>query len=210
MSITHARPVTTVVLFQGTDLDPLEERRAAWQKAAVQQITGKAPLRVGDDGEDDAGEPESPTDVKAREHDDFLDEALERATHVRLAAMARKAYGALLAEFPPRRDRKAPDTVVDGETVPGEVLETFEQDAQYGFDVDGISEPLVLGCLTAYDEDALPEGEAPQFEDADARQAFVDGLSEAEFSRVFSAAVKINRGGGPDPKVRLSSLLDRT
>jgi hypothetical protein len=127
-----------------------------------------------------------------------------------MAAMPRKAYGALLVEHPPRDDVRAPDTTgPDGETIPGEVTETFEQDATFGFDVDGMSEPLVLGCLRAWDDDARPEDEPRQFDTDDDLVAFADDLSDAEFSRLFSAAVQLNRGGGPDPKVRLSSLLDR-
>lgn len=211
MSITHTRPSTTVVLFQGADLDPLADRRAAFQRATLEQLaTGNRPLRIGDDGADDDGA-EPGTTKTAREHDEFLDGAIERATKVKMAAMPRKPYGALLVEHPPREDKRAADTVgPEGETIPGEVIETFEMDAKLGYDVDGISEPLVLGCLRAWDEDVRPEDESRQFDtDADL-QAFLDDLSIGDFSKLVSAAIPLNQSGGPDPKARLSSLLDRT
>lgn len=215
MSITHSRPFTTVVLFQGGDLDPLEERRAAFQRATLDALRSSTPLRIGDDGEDDEGIT-SEADEKAREHDEFLEEALERATKVKIAALPRKAEAALILEHPPRSDVTAPDTLgPEGETIDGDVLETFPQDAAYGFNIESIAEPLVLGCLRAWDgtdewPPVRPDDEPRQFDtDADL-QAFVDDLGDADFSRLFSAAVKLNRGGGPDPKVRLSSLLDPT
>lgn len=222
MSITHNRPWTTVILFQGSDLDPLADRAAAYRRALVERVAAKssAPLRVGDEDPDAEDGESSPLQRAALEYDEYADASIERGTHVRLAAVARKVYGALLAEHPPRQPLRA--VVIDnetGETTPGEVVEGYEQDGEVGFDVDGIAEPLILGCLRAWDGWTDPDGNewTPVRPDDEARQfdtdadlvAFVDGLSEPEFSRLFSAAVQLNRGGGPDPKVRLSSLLDR-
>src|SRR5689334_4731479 len=104
MAVSHTRPHTTVLLFDGRDLDPLAERRASYQRAAIEQLaTGNKPLRIGDDPLEGESEPESA--VKAREHDEFLEAAIERATKIKMAAMPRKAYGALLAEHPARADK---------------------------------------------------------------------------------------------------------
>jgi hypothetical protein len=197
VSITHSRPFTTVILFQGADLDPIAERRAAYQRAELERLAD-APRRLGDDL------PESEASEKARDHDEFMEGALERATHVKLGAVSRKKYRELLAAHPPRPDVKDPES--------GEVTETFPDDQRFGFDVTAMGEPLILGCLAAWDEDIRPtQPDVPerQFDSDRERQAFVDDLSDGEFSRLFSAAVGLNQGVGPDPKARLSSTHDR-
>jgi hypothetical protein len=202
MSITHSRPSTTVVLFKGEDLDPLAEKRAKFQRASVEAITTGQPLRAGDET------PSTPAQEAAQDYDKFLEAALERATHVKMAALARTPYRELLAAHPPREDRRAPDsTDSEGAVVKGDVIETFTQDRQLGFNADSIAEPLIVGCLKAWDEDARPEGEGRQFDNDRALQAFVDNLSDGHFSRLFSAAVQLNQTVGPDPKARLSSVL---
>jgi hypothetical protein len=38
----------------------------------------------------------------------------------------------------------------------------------------------------------------------------VDAMSDGDFSRLYSAVVKLNTGRGPDPKASISELLPRT
>jgi hypothetical protein len=167
VSLHRARATTTVVLFQGDDLDPIEEHRAAVERAA---IASAAPLRVGDEG--------IPASVleAAADYDAFIEGAVERAIHLRLVAVPRRRYRELLAAHPAR----------DGN----------EADEAAGFDVDGLTDELVPECV------------APgQFDTDEERDEFLDDLSDAEWSRVASAAVKLNEGGAPDPKARMTSHL---
>lgn len=62
-----------------------------------------------------------------------------------------------------------------------------EIDQAAGFNLDAFSDVLVPKCAP---------GETP---------AFLDGLSDGQWSQLFSAAVAVNEGGSPNPKVRLSS-----
>lgn len=169
MSIQRARATTTVVLYQGDDLDPIEEHRAAVERAA---LVNRAPNRVGDEG--------MPAAVieAAEDYDAFMEGAVERAIHLHLVALPRRRYRELLAAHPPRDDDKA--------------------DEAAGFNIDAFSDALV------------PESIAPGQFDTDAdRDAFLDDLSDAEWSQVASAAVRINEGGAPDPKARMASHLTR-
>lgn len=186
MSITKKPRTTTVLLFQGDDLDPIEERRQAFQRALATKARGGENLRFGDD--------DDPVTEAAREYDDFMDGAVERAAKVRLQALPRSTFRAMVAEHPPREDVTKEDQ--DGETV---VVESFAEDHRYGFNVETLADALVPPSVIVED----------QFADEAERDGFLDDLSDAEFSKVYSAAILLNQGGGPDPKVRLSSLLDR-
>lgn len=167
MSLHRARATTTVVLFQGDDLDPIEEHRAAVERAA---IANGAPLRVGDEGVPPA------VLEAAAEYDAFMEGAVERAIHLRLVAVPRRRYRELLATHPAR----------DGN----------EADEAAGFDVDGFTDELVPESIAA-----------GQFDSDEDRDAFLDDLSDAEWSQVASAAVRLNEGGAPDPKARMTSHL---
>lgn len=167
---TLNRRTTEVILFQGDDLDPLEERRRVVESAAG--IAGKL-RRIGDaDGVAEA----------AAEYDRFLEEALTRAVTVRLVALDRKRWRELVAAHPPRPDKRDEQ---------GNVVEASPD--YLGFNIDTISDELVA------------ESVAPgQFDDV---EKFLSPLSDADFSRLLSAAVRLNTSAGPDPKARLSSLL---
>lgn len=167
MSLHRARATTTVVLFQGDDLDPIEEHRARVERAAMVSST---PLRVGDEG--------IPPAVleAAADYDAFMEGAVERAVHLRLVAVPRRRYRELLAAHPPR--------------------EGDEGDERAGFNIDALTDELV------------PESIATGQFDTDAeRDEFLDDLSDAEWSQVSSAAVRLNEGGAPDPKARMTSHL---
>jgi hypothetical protein len=97
----------------------------------------------------------------------------------------------LLAEHPARKViEKAED---------GTEREVTHPDDEIGWNAETLPEPLVKASL-------CPD----QFESIEKRDAWLDGLSDPEFSRLYSAAVGLNISGGPDPKARLSSLLDLT
>lgn len=119
MSIRRARATTTVVLFQGDDLDPIEEHRAAVERAA---LVNRGPKRVGD------GEVPAAVLEAARDYDAFMEGAVERAVHLRLTAVRKSRYRELLAAHPPREGDRA--------------------DEAAGFNVDTFTEALVPECVS--------------------------------------------------------------
>lgn len=136
--------------------------------------------RVGD------SEPDVPPAV--RDFDEFMDEANERAVKVRMTQLQpRSKYKTLRNEHPPR--------MVDGENGPTE----HPQDAPWGFNRETFGEALVPLCV-----------DLDQFDSETARQEFLDNLSDGWFTKLYSAAVSLNQGAGPDTKVRLSSSLAQT
>jgi hypothetical protein len=149
---------TTVILFQGDDLDPLAERLEAVPRAA----SGIATARMGDVTPDDA----------ARAYNDFMEGAEERAAKITLKALGRKAWRDLVVAHPP--------------------AEGDDYHQRRGFNVDTLGDDLVPASIV--------EGQFPSIAD---RDAFLDALCDADFSKLYSAAVALNESVGPDPKARL-------
>jgi hypothetical protein len=168
---------TTVVLFQGDDYDLIEEKLAAAQTAA--RSSGRA-ARLGDD-EDDL----VPAEVKTRaaEYDAAVAEAVERGQTVLVEALPRKTFRGLVVEHPPREDN--------------------DQDANWGFNYETLCDALVPASLPLVDRETAEA----QFGSEAERQEFLESLSDGDFSRIYSAAIKVNQGGVPDPKASLSSRL---
>lgn len=99
----------------------------------------------------------------------FANEAAERGVKVQVKSIGRK-WRTVVAEHPPR--------------------EKNDEDAQWGWNVLTLSDAVVPLCVVSIGGQAL---------EGDALQAEIDAMSEGDFSRVYSAAVKINTGRGPDP-----------
>lgn len=133
-------------------------------------------------GDDD----ETDVRTKASEYDAAVAEAAERGLTVVVVALPRKQYRGLINEHPPREDN--------------------EQDRSWGFNYETLADPLVPASVPLVD----PETEAVQFASEGDRQSFLDELSDGDFSRLYSAAIKVNQGGGINPKVSLSSRLGPT
>lgn len=74
-----------------------------------------------------------------------------------------------------------------------------EGDKEWGFNSDTFGDDLVPACIA--------DG---QFESARDMDAFLDDLSDGDWSRLVSAALMLNQGSGPDPKARLSSRVAQT
>ena len=124
----------------------------------------------------------------AKAHDDFVTEATERAVQVTMQALPRKKWAALVAEHPAEKDNT--------------------EHLLHGFNVESMSDPLVLACVQSA---VSPDPEfVPDWTTEAARQEFLDSLSDGDFSKLFSAAVVLNKATGSDPKADLSSRLTRT
>lgn len=197
MSLTIKPNTTTVTLLQGDDLDPINSHAEEAQRIAATA----APSRLNDDVPEAVAK-----SLKA--YDEFMDEVEERAVKVKMTALPRKAYRALLNAHPPR-------TV---ETPNGPT--PHDEDEGWGFNRetfgDAVAPPCVeLGLLNLDDDLAAANAIAAQiiegtYKPSDEVSAFLDSLSDGWFAKIYSAAVSLNQSAGPNPKVRLSSHIDPT
>lgn len=110
---------------------------------------------------------------------EFANEAAERGVKVEVKSIGRK-WRNLVAEHPPR--------------------EKNAEDAEWGWNVATLADAVVPLCIVSIGGQVL-EGDALQDE--------IDAMSDGDFSRVYSAAVRINTGRGPDP-TELNSIELRT
>lgn len=170
------RRTERVPLFTNDDQDRLVELMDAIDEARA----AVGPTRVGD----------APVLEAAKAYDDFLPKAMTRAETVYITALPRARWRTMLVDYPPRRD------VTDDER---DVLESFPQDQQHGFNVELMARPLVIESI-----------DLDQFNSEDERDEWVDDLDDPKFSRIFSAAVRINERGTPDPKFNASSWIALT
>lgn len=171
----------TVILWHGDDYQPLADLLKDVETAATSAVVS-GPARLGDD----VG-----TRSAVKEYDAFRKEALARATHVEMQALGRRSWRALLADHSPRKVTEKAEDGTDHEiTHPDDLI---------GWNAETMPDPLVRAAL-------VPD----QFESIEKRDAWLDSLSDPEFSMLYSAAVNLNMSGGPDPKARVSSLLDLT
>lgn len=178
MSLKVEREQRDVALYKPEDRRRLDELREDIQKAAATDT----PKRLNDT--------DSPTRAAVAAHEEFKKKALRRATHVKITALRGRDWRELLAVHPPRKD------VLDDQ---GEVVESFAQDAQVGFNVETIARPLVVASI-----------DLDQFDTNVERDEFVDDLSDPDFSRIYSEAVRVNTEAGEDPKWSASSWLEQT
>lgn len=124
---------------------------------------------------------DSPDVMAAAEaYDAFVAEAAARGITVTLQALRRKDWRPLVAKHVPREDN--------------------DTDAAWGFNYETMCDDLVPASVVL----------GVQFMSTTDRDDFLDSLSDADFSSLYSEAVRLNQGAGPDPKVRVSSQLART
>lgn len=184
---TALTPRTTVVpLFQGDDYDAIADRLQAVERIA----RAAAPRRMAE---------ESSVSEASREYDEYVEAALGRALMVRLVALGRKDYRALRNEHPPRM---IPDPEGQDRLVP------HDEDTAWGFNYLTFGDALLpksIAEITCNTPGIAPDASTPA-----SIETFLDGLSDGDFSRLYSAAITLNEGGGPDPKARLSTLLGPT
>lgn len=176
-----------VVLFQGGDLARIDELMADVANAIAMAEQGGP--KTLDETDDEAAK-------AAKRHDKFVAEATKRAVTVQCQVLNRRRWRSLLAEHPPRKKVEKVKDEDTGETTEEEVTEP--DDRVYGFNTETMADDLVPAAI------------APgQFDTPADRDEFLDGLSDRQFSKLYSAAVKHNWGGLPDPKADLSSRVRR-
>lgn len=177
------RETKTVVLFQGDDLVRIDELSEKLSSAIAQQGALPATLDETDPALD-----------AAREYDDFVTEATERADKIIVEVLNRRQWRSLKAEHPPRMETvKAP---ADGDEPETERTSVVPEDEMLGFNAETMPDALV------------PPSIAPgQFDTPADRDDYLDSLSDRNFSKIYSAAVMLNAGVGSDPKADASSLV---
>lgn len=184
MSIELKPRTTTVVLFHDDDLHHIEALLEVVTSAVMQ--TAGTSARIGD------GDPRKDA---AKAHDDFVTKATERAVKVELTALKKNKWRALLKDHPPRK-KMVTEKNEDG--VESQVEKTEPEDELNGFNVETFGDVLI------------PLSISPgQFDTTADRDTFIDDLDDPRYSKLYSAAVALNRGAGADPKADLSSRLDR-
>jgi hypothetical protein len=123
---------------------------------------------------------DDPVRVAAQEFDDFVQgPAKGRGVTLTVTAM-------------PRRGEKGFRTLL-AEHPPREGDET---DARYGFNYQTMADDLVPASLPA-----------AQFGSIADREAFLDTVSDGDWTRLYNAAITVNQGGAPDPLVSLAARL---
>lgn len=117
----------------------------------------------------------------AQAYDDFVAAAAERGTKVVLTYIAGRKWRGYVAQHPPRKDN--------------------EVDDDWGFNFLTLGDDVVPPCVVSIAGKEL-EGEA--------LTGALDSLSDGDFSRVYSAVLRLNTGRGPDPKDSISARLRST
>jgi hypothetical protein len=174
------RSTSTITLYQGEDYFRFETLNDAYYEA-VNRIPAPEAARMGDaEPTDDTEALRSDPAVAAaaRALDKFKDEAAERGVVVTVGAVPRRTYRELVAKHPARPDH--------------------EVDATRGWNVETFPDDFVPASLPL----------AGQFEDEDARRAWVDDLSPGNFSKLLRKALKVNgEDAVVDPLVSVASRL---
>lgn len=185
------RRTTEVLIYGGGDLQRLSELRQAADVAdRLHQQAVKAGTARGDGGV---------VTAKA-EHDAFVAEAAERAQIVKLRALGRKQWRALLDEHPPRRVSR----LIDGSQT--EVI--HDDDEELGVNTATFSEAL----LTYVDpvRDDMRTIVEPEFPTKSALTDWLDDLAGGDFDKLFISAYYLNGSVGYDPKETVYSPTSPT
>jgi hypothetical protein len=123
-------------------------------------------------------------------YDAAVADASTRAQVVRLEALGRKQWRALLAEHPPRRVTR----LVDGANT--EVI--HDDDVELGVNTDTL--PEVLLTYTDPNRPDMKTVVAPAFPTAASLLEWLDDLSGGDFDKLFLTAYYLNGELGVDPK----------
>jgi hypothetical protein len=180
MSVTIKPRTTTVPLYQGDDLDRLQQLADAvntWQDRLdeAQKNAETAPPRGMLDTEDPVATAASALQAAREAHDAFLAEAEPRAIKVTLEALGRKKFRSLADDHPPR--------------------EGNEGDQAIGVNDETFKEALVPLSIVS-----------PKWDTSGEREEFLDSLALAQFRKLYLAAYLLNAADGADPKALTDSV----
>lgn len=120
-----------------------------------------------------------PVKVASEEYDAFVAEATERGRTVTVTAIPRRGAQGFRSLLMTHPAR-----------------EDHETDKRYGFNFDTMADDLVPASLPV-----------EQFGSIGDRDAFLDVVSDGDWSRLYDAAITVNQGGSPDPKAPLTPRL---
>lgn len=180
-TVTIKPRVAHVTIYQGDDLPRLAELRNVRDVARRRALdTRGRPMRVGD---------EFPSAEEAeKDYQEFLVEAAGRAVEVELWALRRGTFRDLRLAHPPRLV-----TNPDGEEV------EHEDDRVVGVNVETYPQALLT-----YDDGKRRTIQAPEFGTAEAREEWLEDLSEGDYDKLWQSAHWLNASEGVDPKDLLS------
>jgi hypothetical protein len=123
---------------------------------------------------------EDPVRVAARAFDEFVQgPAKDRGVTLSVTAVPRRGVTGFRALLVKHPPRDENDV-----------------DKRYGFNFETMSDDLVPASLPV-----------EQFGSIADRDAFLDTLSDADWNRLYDAAITVNQGGAPDPLVSLAARL---
>lgn len=129
----------------------------------------------------------------AREHDELVKEADERATHIKLQALPRRQWKALCKKHPVRTVEK--DDVTE---------KVAREDAAVGVNEETFKEALVFGDTVEIDGQMVP---VRSIVEPALSTEELEELSDADFERVYLTAFALNRVTGGSPKASLVSRM---
>lgn len=175
-----------VVIYSGTDLAKIAELHQNAERAdrLYKQARESGTAKIG------PGDEQTPQQAKDA-HDAFVAEAAERAEIVKLRAIGRRQWRALLDKHPARTVRR----MLDG----AESDVTHDDDEGYGVNTASFSEAL-LTFSEGNGDDLEQTIVSPEFASKDARLKWLDNLSGGDFDRLFLTAYNLNGSLGFDPK----------
>lgn len=130
----------------------------------------------------------------AEEHDQLVREAEASAINVRVQALPRKVWGALVAKHPRRT-----------EATEGAEPNQIRFDAIAGVNEDTFMIDLVYGGTVEIDGDEVPYRSL--VEPAQICSDDIDALADVDFRRLYLTAFGLNAAVGADPKASLVSRL---
>lgn len=168
------------VIYQGDDLPRIAEARQRLEVARRNAAVAEgAPLRVGD---------EAPSVDDAEDaYRAVVEETADRAVVVKVRAIGRRRFRALMLAHPPRTDD-------EGKTHP--------DDAPYEVNVETFPEALLR--FIDDEDDTVRTIAEPDLTPAKLRAFVEDDLADGDFDGLWLTAYYLNRSPGADPKAGLS------